>query len=366
MAKIYYILLFLLLARGVVYSEQSKVKVVFCDDYYCTQMPTGEEYKIVKQVDWAPNKVTLSPDEKYVAYTTSNWLGFENEGTDVFYCKVDGSERTFLHKFESSMDTLIWASSGDRDFVFVASWDCAPGHGGIQVIDLKSKALVLTCRGNRLQKIQGTDCYQVYCLDKPVQQGRQKICFDELRAIQEPDSLNLRFYAGYANWDVYVSTQRDQILRFNELSKSTREQDQALMGIIWSEQFALSKIIPNQKNYSIIFFGDDKTSGFFGVVDTENKKLLLFDKSDSLRFSDPTWSPDSRRLAVLRTSDWDRYFDFYEIDDKGEMNLIKTYRVETDRALSDFRWSDDSKKFYYSYLFSNYQKVQVEVELEDK
>lgn len=125
MAKIRFALLFLLLTYGVGHSEQGKIKIVFCDDYYCTQMPTGEEYKIVKQVDWAPNRLTLSPDEKYVAYTASNGLGFENEGRDVFFCKVDGSERIFLHKFESSMDTLIWASSGVRDFIFVASWDCS-------------------------------------------------------------------------------------------------------------------------------------------------------------------------------------------------------------------------------------------------
>ncbi|MCJ7458091.1 MAG: hypothetical protein MUP17_03765 [candidate division Zixibacteria bacterium] len=365
MVKINYIITFLLLSCSLGYSEQNKVKIVSCDDYYCTQLATGEQHKIVKQVDWGLNKLTLSPDEKYVAYTTSNWLGFENEGRDVFYCKVDGSERMFLHKFQICVHTLLWESSDSRSYIFVVPKNCGIG-GQIQVIDWQSKNVVFTCAGDSLGEIPGTDCYEVYYNGNPPWAARQRICLHDLEAIKKPDSLNMRFFIGWGNWDIYISTQRDQILRFNELAKSTREQEQSLRNVMFREQFAHSKIISDAKDNVIVFFSNDKTSGFFGVVDTENKKLLLFDKSNSLRFSAPTWSPDGKRLAVLRTSDWDRYFDFYEIDDKGEMNLIKTYRVETDRALSDFRWSDDSKKFYYSYLFSNYQKVQVEVELEDK
>lgn len=359
--KIFGVILFLFFSYGTGFSEQGKVKIVFCDDFLCTQMPTGEEYKIVKQVDWALNRVTLSPDEKYVAYTTSNWLGFENEGRDVFYCKVDGSERTFLHKFQSSMDTLIWIFSEGRDFICAASWDCAVGIG---VIDLKSKDLVLTFGGNRLQKIQGTDCYQVYCQDKPVEQGRQKICLEELTAIKEPDSLNMRFFIGWGNWDIYLSTQRDQILRFNELSKSTVEQEQSLRNIMFSEQFAQSKIVPNQKNSRIIFFGNDTTSGFFGVVDTDNKQLLSFDTSDSLKFADASWSPDGNRFAILRMSNGKRYFDFYRIAKKGETVLVRTNKVSGDKPVSNFRWSNDSKTLYFTYLLSKGEEVQVIVDVE--
>jgi hypothetical protein len=363
LSKIFCMILFLFLSYGIGFSEQGKVKIVFCDDYYCTQMPTGEEYKIVKQVDWAANKVTLSPDDKYVAYTTSNGLGFENEGRDVFYCMVDGSERTFLHKFQTRMDTLIWISSEGTDFICAASWDCALGIG---VIDLKSKALILKFRGNRLQKIQGTDCYQVYCQDKPVEQDRQKICLEELETIKEPDSFNVRFLQGWSNWDVYVSTQRDQVLTFNEVSKSTREQDKALMGIMWSEPFAHSKIIPNQKNDRIVFFANDSTSGFFGVVDIQNKKLLSFDKTDSSKFSNATWSPDGANLAIVRMSNSQTYIDFYKVNQREKVNLIRTKSLPGDGQVIDFKWPSHSNTIYFSYVSPGSRRVPYIIDVEDK
>lgn len=366
MAKISYMFFFLFLACVTGYAEQGKVKIVSCDDYYCTQMPTGEEYKIVKQVDWGSNKVTLSPDEKYVAYTTSNWLGFENDGRDVFYCKVDGSERIFLHKFQICVHTLLWESFDGRGYIFVVPKNCGIGPAEIQVIDCQSKNVVFTCAGDSLGEIPGTDCYQVYYNGKPSEAEKQKICLRDLQAIKEPDSLNLRFFIGWGNWDVYISTQRDQILRFDELSKSTREQDQALRSVMWNEPFALSKIIPNQKNNSIVFFGNDKTSGFFGVVDTENKKLLLFDKTDSAKFSNASWSPDGAHFAVIRLSTWQEYIDFYRINDKGKVDLIRTKSMTGNGQLSDFKWSSDSKTFYFSYLLSNSQKVPYIIDVEDK
>ncbi len=366
MFRINYILLTLFLACGIAYSGQGKVKIILENGYYYTQLETGEKFEIVKQVDWALNKIVFSPDGKYLAYTTSNWLGFENEGRDVYYCKVDGTERTFLHKFELSVDTLLWCSSEGRDFIFVVSWDCHPDNGGIQVIDLKSGSLFRSLGGNRMAEIQWTDCYQIYCSDKPLQAGIQRICLKDLMSQNQPDSLNSRFFIGWGNWDIYISTQRDQILRFNDLSKSTKEQEQALRRFMWSSQFLLSKISPNRVNNRIVFSGGEKTSGFFGVVDTENKKLLLFDKSDTLRFSKPTWSSDGRRLAILRVSDWDKYIDFYDFTGPEKRELIKTYKVMTDRPISDFRWSSDSKKFYFSYHFTDYQKVETEIDLTDK
>lgn len=366
MSKISYLILLLVLTFGIAYSVQGKVKIVPCDGHYCTQLESGEEYKIVKQVDWALNKLTVSPNEKYVAYTTSNGLGFENEGRDVYYCKTDGSERTFLHKFKFSIDTLLWDSFEDRDFIFVISWDCYQEHGGIQVLDIHSKNLILTFLGDGLEKIEGTNCYQVYCLDKPVQKGRERICLEDLSTIKEPDSLNLRFFAGWSSGDIYISTEREPLIKFSDPKNPPNQDELSLRSLLWSGRYSVSKIIPDVENNRIVFYGERDNFGFFGTFDLKDKKLLLFNLSDSLKFSNPSWSPDGGCLALLRKSNWETYVDFYEVGEKGEMNLIKTYRVMADRPISDFRWSDDSKKFYYFYPSANYQKVRVEINIEDR
>jgi hypothetical protein len=366
MSKISYLILSLILISGIAHSEQGRVKIVPCDGHYCTQLESGEDYKIVKQVDWALNKLTLSPNEEYVAYTTSNGLGFENEGRDVYYCKIDGSKRTFLHKFDFSVDTLLWVYFEDRDFIFVISWDCYQENGGIQVLDLAFKNLILTFQGNELKKIEGTNCYQVYCLDKPVQKERERICLEDLSTIKEPDTLNLRFFAGWSSGDIYISTERDPLIKFGDPTTSPNQDELSLRSLLWSGRCPVSKIIPDIENNRIVFYGERDNFGFYGAFDLENKKLLLFNLSDSLKFSDPVWSPNGGRLALLRKNNWETYVDFYEVDEKGEMYQIKTYRVTTDRPISDFRWSDDSKKFYYFYPSANYQKVQVEVDVEDR
>ncbi len=125
MNKINYLLLSLIFISGIAYPGESKVKIIQENGYYCTQLETGEKFQIVRQWEpQSPNTVVLSPDLKYVAYTTSNHLGFESEGRDVYYCKIDGSERTFLHKFGFAVDTLLWDSYAERNFIFVIFLGC--------------------------------------------------------------------------------------------------------------------------------------------------------------------------------------------------------------------------------------------------
>lgn len=361
MDKISYLLLFLILTSGIAYSGQGKIKIVPCDGHYCTQLESGEEYKIVKQVDWALNKLTLSPDEKYVAYTTSNWLGFENEGRDVFYCKVDGSERTFLHKFDLFVDSLLWVTYKEKEFVFVIFEYCHLDYGGIQIIDIKSRNIILTLLGDSLSSVQGTKCYQLYCFDKPIQKERDIICLEDLLTIKDSDSLNLRFFAGWTSGDIYISNKRDPLIRFGDPTTSPNQDELSLRSLLRTGKYPVSKIIPNTDNNRIAFYGNRDTFGFFGVFDLENKKLLIFVLSESLKFSYPIWSPDGCRLAILRTSPFSRDFFFYEFEEYGKVSKIRTYMLNN-LPVSGLRWSEDSRKFYFSYDKDN-KKVEEQIDI---
>ncbi len=297
---------------------------------------------------------------------TGNGLGFEQIGRDIYFCKVDGSQRTFLHRFETDVDTLLWASSGERNFIFVISRGCDTSFGGVRAIDLQSGAAILSFAGDGLRKIPETDCYQIYCQGKPERQGRQRICVEELKSMKKPDSSNVKFFTSWDAGDIYISTQREPMLKLTDLPELSRGLGKDFGKFLKGRYFYIPYIFPTQQNNRIIFIGDAQTLALFGVFDLNEKKLLSLDYSDDQKFLNASWSPDGTRFAVLRMSNWQKYIDFYEVDEKGKVDLIKTYRVPTDQPISDFRWSDDSKKFYYSYLFSNYQKVQVEVDLEDK
>ena len=367
MAKIYYILLFLLLTCGAVYSEQSNVKIVLEDGYYYTQLENGEKYQIVKQQEpWAINKIVISPDQEFVAYTAANGLGFECEGRDVFYCRIDGSEKTFLHRFQNCVNTLLWQSLDRKSFIFVIPKNCETYPVEVQVIDFQSKQVIFSFVGDSLGEIRGTDCNKVYYQGKPPLMGRKIVCLRDLLYIKEPDSINVGFFTSWSTGDIYVSTQTDPVLKLSDLPELSRPLGKKFGEFLKGRYFYIPFIFSTPLNNRIVFIGDAETLGLFGVFDLNEKKLLSLDYSDDQKFLNANWSPDGSRFAVIRMSNWQKYIDFYEVDEKGEVDLIKTYRVPTDQPLSDFRWSDDSKKFYYSNLFSNYQKVQVEVDLEDK
>lgn len=165
---------------------------------------------------------------------------------------------------------------------------------------------------------------------------------------------------------IYISTQSEPVFKLTDLPELSRGQGKDFGKFLKGRYFYVPYIFPTQQNNRIVFIGEASTLGLFGIFDLNEKKLLSLDYSNDQRFLNASWSPDGTRFAVIRMSNWQKYIDFYEVDEKGTVDLIKTYRVPTDQPISDFRWSDDSKKFYYSYLFSNYQKVQIEVDLEEK
>lgn len=367
MAKIYYILLFLLLTCGVVYSEQSNVKIVLENGYYYTQLENGEKYQIVKhQEPWAINNIVISPDQEFVAYTTANGLGFESEGRDVYYCKVDGSDKTFLHRFQNCIDSLLWQSVEGKNFMFVIPKNCQTDPEEIQIVDLQSKQVILAFVGDSLVEVPGTDCYKVYYRHEPPPTGRQKVCLQDLLSVRGPDSVNVGFFTSWDSGDIYSSTQSEPVLKLSDLPELSKSLGKDFGRFLEGRYFYITYIFPTSQNNRIVFIGEASTLGLFGIFDLNEKKLLSLDYSNDQRFLNASWSPDGIRFAVIRMSNWQKYIDFYEVDEEGKVDLIKTYRVPTNQSLSDLKWSDDSKKFYYSYLFSNYQKVQVEVDLEDE
>ncbi|MDH4223918.1 MAG: hypothetical protein OEV55_10320 [candidate division Zixibacteria bacterium] len=359
--KTFYIVVVLFLGFGLGYSEQGKVKIILENGYYYTQLETGEKFEIVKQNDWPYNTIVLSPDKEYVAYTTRNGLGFENEGRDIFYCKVDSSQRTFLHKFRMSVDTLLWESSDARNFIFVMPRFGEAGLGDIQIIDLVLKSVILSLPGDSLRKIQGTNCYEVYLGGKPIQKGKPRICLEELSSMTKPAISSVKFFTSWVESDIYISTQREPVLKISDLPELAEKFGKKFGELVKNNYFYISVVVFSAQYNTIAIIGAGGRS--FGLFDLGEKKLLLFDYSDSLVYANPTWSPDGSRLALLKKSGSVKNIDFYELKGEGKINLVKTYELIAGIPVSVFRWSDDSDTFYFSYLNSNNQWSEEQIDL---
>ncbi|HVP37487.1 MAG TPA: hypothetical protein VMT04_10865 [Terriglobales bacterium] len=359
-------MIFFCLSTVIAYSGEDNVRIILENGYYYTQIENGQKYQIVAQQNWPPNEVSLSPQGKYAAYTTGNGLGFDNAGVDLYYCNVDGSERTFLHKFEDYARSLSWVSMDNRDFILVALMDCRYVYGGIQVLDVKSKNVILTTLGDSLSKIEGKDCYRIYCYGQPVEKGKRMICLDELLHLQAQDSSNISYFTDLTSGDIYSSTQSEPVLKLNSLSELSKGLGKDFGKFLEGRNFYISYVIPTHQNRRILFIGEASTLGLFGVFDLNEKRLLSLDYSDEQRFLNASWSPDGSRIAVIRLSNWQNYIDFYKIDEEGKVNLIRTKSLPGDGQVTDFKWSSDSNTVYFLYVSSGSQNVRYIIDVEDK
>lgn len=363
MAKISYIFFFLFLACGAGYAEQGKVRIILKNGYYYTQLENGSNFAIVKQNVKADNKWALSPDEQYVAYSISNQLGPKNEGQDVFYCKLDGDERIFLHRFEFGIDTLLWDSIGGKDFIFVTSRDC--DSVGTGVIDLKSKGIILTFPGNVLKKVDDLGCYHIYCGDTLVQPGRQEICLQELTTINEPVSPKTSPFVKWDSDDVYLSPEGESVLKLGDIPNLAEAFNKEFADLLKSTYFYISRVSSTPQKDRIFFIGQgDKYLSFLGVFDVKVRKLLLLDCCKGAIYPDAMWSPTGSRLALLRRGFWSQYVDLYEFKDHEKTVLLKVFNVGSFPILGLLRWSEDSMRLYFSYVdLSDNKKKERAIEL---
>ncbi len=229
---------------------------------------------------------------------------------------------------------------------------------------MESKDIILTVFGDRLYKKSDSDCYQVFCKYGAVPQGSERICSKELLTIDVADNSNIGFSTSWGDGDVYVSTQREPVLKLGDLPKLAMDLGKDFKGFLEDRYFHISAIVFSVQYNTIAFIGSgEEELSFLGVFDLWEKKLLLFDYSDSLEYANLTWSPDGSRLALLKKSSSGNNIDFYELKGEGKIELVKTYELIAGIPVSIFRWSDDSETFYFSYLGSDDQWSEEQIDL---
>jgi hypothetical protein len=334
---------------GPIFAQEKKPEIILENGiYYCLQ-PNGEKVMIVRELEYGGNnKAKLSPDGKYVVYTTTNGLGFEGEGRDLFSCKTDGSERTFLHKFVYGINYWIWVSKGTKKFIIVAG-----GQGGetsgIYVLDSQKGTILLNFPVDSVELTEGKGCVKIkgYRFEK-------ELCADELFYITQEHPFNCQVF--WNDYDIYLTTEREPIVNYQKceklispIYKSLSPEEKTLYKGI-CDSFSVRYGLFAEANFS----ADKKSvnfrmSGIWGKYDLKSRKIVSFDFNGELSLK-VYYSPKGKYLAILKTEQPEsKKIEFFENLGEAIFKPIFTKEFDKDIIISNIVWSqEDEEKMYYS------------------
>jgi hypothetical protein len=332
-------------------AESDTPEIILENGFYYVVQPNGEKVAIVSEEEPnALNKAKLSPDRQYVVYTTANGLGFESEGRDLFYSKTDGTEQTFLHKFETHIDDWIWMTKGKRKFLIVIGKECMTGSG-VWVLDFNKKQLLLSFPGDSVEKIENSECYKIIG-------GRKgsEICINQLIHIKAQDIPETQVFINWVGNEVFLSTKRDPALS----CKDILECFVPIYDILPPDEKTLYRTIRERLTTYNAWFTKETTSLVRGTIvfsidsmngrfDLRKKRVEYLDIGGELSLK-AFRSPRGKYLGILKTEHTGikKLIILSKKPDASWGNVL-TKEFSVDAAVSNLEWSKaDETKIYYS------------------
>ncbi len=332
-------------------AESDAPEIILENGFYYVVQPNGEKVRIVKRFETGSlNRAKLSPDRHYVFYTVGNGLGFEGEGRDLFYCKPDGTDRTFVYKFEMALDDWIWLTKDKRNFLIVINKGSMSGPG-IWVLDFDQKKLLLRFYGDAVEKIEGTDCYKLVGIRK-----EREICTDELLQISEQETAEPQVLISWMGDQVCLSTEQHPVLGYGPLL----EYFEPVYDMLSPQEKALYRPIRKRFAAHAAFFAAESTfldantiifaiSGMAGAFDLQEEKVQFLDIGGELSLK-VFPSPEGGCAAILKTEPTGnkKLIVLNETPDSAWENVL-TKEFSADAIISNIEWSqEDETKIYYS------------------
>lgn len=332
-------------------AESNKPEIILENGFYYVVQPNGEKIAIVKEWEpQSPNKAKLSPDRQYVIYTTSNGLGFESEGRDLFYCKIDGTKRTFLQKSNLCIDNWVWLSKSNRDFLVVVALE-----GVAWALDFNKKKLLLSFHADSVEKIEGTECCKTFGLRSGTGKERE-ICADSLVRIRDEETPNPGVFINWMGDLVYLSTEKDPIFGSDEVLKCL----EPVYDLLSMQERSSYKEIHHRLSEHIASFAEEpislaknkitfSISGMHGQFDLRRKKVQVLDIGGDLSLK-VFCSLNGRHMAILKTeSTQDKKLIILNKAKEGAWKNVLTKGFSADVSISNIEWSkQDETQIYYS------------------
>jgi hypothetical protein len=284
-----------------------------------------------------------------VVYTTSNGLGFECEGRDLFSCKTDGTKRTFLHKFSAHVKDWIWVTKDKNNFLIVIL--DGEGGPGIWVLDFNKKKLLLSFSGDSVEVVEGTDCYKIVGIRKET-----KICPDELVQMRQKVTIKPKILINWMGDAVYFSTRRDPIFGYKEVLECFTP----VYEMLSPEERTLYRAIQQGFADRIAYFPEESTSltgdsitfsisGMGGRFNLQKKRVEYLDIGGELSLK-AFRSPGGKYLGILKTEHTGikKLLILSKTPDAPWENVLNK-EFSVDATVSNLEWSkQDEAKIYYS------------------
>jgi len=337
-------------------SKPQDLKIVRENWRYYVLFPDGKKVEIVKVHEGgAPNVVIVSPDSKYVFYTTGNWIGFESSGKDLFYCRPDGSERTFLRKMGESVKNVHWIKKDGHNYILFSEVAAGLGWETTDLFDLDSRRLILRIDDWKLERIDESNCFTITDYSGKLKKG-SKICLDSLLSLSDPDKYKFEIYYSNVRPDLFfLSTRLEPFL--DPAMKWYNGDEDEIVGKIFGGIGHFSSS-PDKKRTA--YWINMNSKSWIGVL---NSRTNLFQYSDSMTEGEYkynlVWSDNDNYLGFVKKYP-DNYQEVVILEFLGDSSctIREELKLKEETEVELVGWSTRKNGFYYMIGKKEFLKLQ--------
>lgn len=338
-------------------------EIVLENDMYYVIHPDGKKVSIVSSR--SPGgpfvEVIFSPDSDYVAYTADNGTGWEGQGRDLYYCEIDGSERTLVLSTSAGIGRLNWVKTQEKQYiVFLQHAGGMEDMGHVRVYDLDKHHIVFDTLGLGLIRIGETAEFLVndflfskrmaYILDLSKTPFRA-LNLDSLGKAEFDTSSPGCAYAVLQETTPEFRRAPVQFIPEYWPHDPYNQSDYIDLVRIYPEFNRLSCLVPSPNGRFVAFSATGTRFTCNGILDTETRK------THALRFflgtfdGQPCWSPSSEYVAFINLVDSrNKFINVFSIDSvlnsKYPMITKKEFERPTAKSFK-ICFSSDPDTLYY-------------------
>jgi len=337
-------------------AQPQDIKIVVENWKFYVLFPDGKKVEIVEQhAGGADNAAILSPDNKYVFYTDWADIGFESSGKELFYCKPDGTERTFLRKLGGSVSNTQWTKKDDHNYIMFYEGFAEIGGGIVDLFDFDNRKLIARIKGYGFKRIEDSECFTPIDEIGRLKEG-SRVCLDTLIASSEPNKYNVEIYRSNYRPDLFYLSCRREPFFGKELIWYDGKDDE----MIEKWYGGIGHYSPSNDNKRTAYWINKKSNSWVGVLNKNTNSFQFMDSLATGKFGDNfVWSNYGNFLGFVR-----RYPGSHQeivvLEFLGDSSYVvkESMRLDEEQEIELIGWSTRKNGFYYMIGKKEFLKLQ--------